>query len=219
MAAHIYAGDNQDAIPINDAYPDAWVLGDVSQLPGATNIAYIYASALWSYNKAAAIYQCPGDMDLVAGANQTRVRNYSLNGMMGNNEGLPGVHPSTPEHFKFGSITNPSPASASFFIDEQSSTTRATTSIDDGYFAVDDGTSGSYFTYNSKGWQNVPSSRHGNYGQFSYADGHAAIVRWLEPDTQKLQGVLVQSAEFNNRDKHQVWLTTYASGSIPGVPW
>jgi prepilin-type N-terminal cleavage/methylation domain-containing protein len=222
MAAHIYAGDFRDAIPINDASTDAWVVGDVSQLPDATNTANLAAGALWPYNKSYGIYQCPGDQNLVSGVNQRRVRNVSMNGMMGNNMGLgqgAQVHPHAAENLKLTSVRNPGPSDASFFFDEQAGATKDKTSIDDGYFAVDDGTSDSYFTCNSRQWRNVMSSVHGNFGQLSYADGHAGKMKWLEPDTQKLQGLNAQSAEFNNRDKHQLWLSTYAPGSVPGATW
>ena len=225
LAAHAYASDNQDAIPVNDTKADAWVTGDVSGRSGTdgiTNIVNLYVGVLWSYNKSLGIYQCPGDQDLVVGVSSPRVRNYSLNGMMGNNEGLgqgTQVHKNEPEHLTLASVLRPGPSDASFFFDEQSSTTPAITSIDDGYFAVDDGTSYSYFTYNSRQWRNVMSSRHGNCGQLSYADGHAGQMKWLEPDTQTLQGLNAQSAEFNNTDKHQLWSSTYASGSVAGVPW
>ena len=233
LAAHVYANDFQDAIPINDNAADAWVTGDVSGQLGldqVTNISYLQVGVLWPYNKSAAIYQCPGDKDLIPGASLPRVRNYSLNGMMGNNKGaasVTGVHPNTTENKKLTSVKTPGPADASFFFDEQSSAsinpsgtgTSPATSVDDGYFAVDDGGSGSQFTYNSRQWRNVPSSRHGNRGQLSYADGHAGFMKWLEPDTHLLQGQKAQSAEFNNRDKQQLWLSTYASGSVAGVSW
>jgi prepilin-type N-terminal cleavage/methylation domain-containing protein/prepilin-type processing-associated H-X9-DG protein len=228
VAAYIYAGDNRDTIPVNDIQSDAWVTGDVSGRTGTdgiTNVANLYAGVLWPYNQSLAIYLCPGNSDIPVGVSTRRVRNYSLNGMMGDNMGNSGsnigssVHPSTPEHKKLVSVQNPGPSDASFFFDEQAGETATRDSIDDGYFAVDDGTSGSYFTYNSRQFRNVLSSRHGNFAQLSYADGHSAKMKWLEPDTSSLQGLNATSAEFNNNDKHQLWLSTYASGSIPGVPW
>ncbi|HEY4416699.1 MAG TPA: prepilin-type N-terminal cleavage/methylation domain-containing protein [Verrucomicrobiae bacterium] len=232
LAAIIYAGDYQDAIPINNASDNGWISGNVSSLPGATNVADIYSGVLWQYNKAAAIYQCPGDKDLVIGAGTPRIRNYSLNGMMGNNSGVgegAHVHPNVTEHIKFSSVIAPGPSDASFFIDEQSSASLSQTpntashnlasSIDDGYFAVDDASGNSYHAYNDAHWRNVLSSRHGNFGQLSYADGHAGKMKWLEKDTQNLQGIDALSKEIINRDKHQLWSSTYASGSIPGVPW
>ena len=228
LACQVYVTDSQDVLPVNDTESDAWVTGDVSGrsgLDGITNLANIAAGVLWPYNKSYPTYQCPGDKDTVTGVNSTRVRNYSMNCMMGENKGPDGnnvgtqCHPSTPEHLKSTSVINPGPSDASYFFDEQSSTTQKTTSIDDGYFAVDDGTGGSYFTYNSRQFRNVLSSRHGNHGQLSFADGHAGQMKWLEPDTYSLVGVDSQSAEFNNTDKEQMWRTTYAPGSVPGVPW
>jgi prepilin-type N-terminal cleavage/methylation domain-containing protein len=228
LACIVYGGDNQDGIPVNDTAGDAWVTGDVSGRTGTdgiTNVANIFAGVLWPYNKSLGIYKCAGDKDPVTGVNMPRVRNYSMNGMMGNNVGNSGaniggsVHPGELENRKFSSVRFPGPSDASFFVDEQSSITPATTSIDDGYFAVDDGTSGSYFTYNSRQWRNVLSDRHGNCGQLSYVDGHASLIKWREPDTHSLQGVNAISAEFNNADKHQLWLSTYAPGSVAGVPW
>jgi prepilin-type processing-associated H-X9-DG protein len=126
-------------------------------------------------------------------------------------------------------VLNPGPSDASFFFDEQSSSANVqtptpasgnkATSIDDGYFAVDDASTHSYHAYNDAHWRNVLSSRHGNFGQLSYADGHAGKMKWLEGDTKNLQGVDALSKEINNRDKRQLWMTTYASGSISGVPW
>jgi prepilin-type processing-associated H-X9-DG protein len=227
LAANVYAGDFKDAIvPNTGGALDAWVPGgtpslDVTSLPGATNTANVTTGFLWPYNQSLGIYKCPGDQDILPGATTTRVRNYSLNGMMGANEGFgEDVHPGIKENLKLSSVRSPGPSTASFFVDEQSSASplSSKTSIDDGFFAVDSG-NGSQTTYNSQIWRNVPASRHGNFGQFSFADGHADKIKWLEPDTHLLQGLDASSLEFNNTDKHQLWLTTYTSGSVPGVPW
>jgi prepilin-type N-terminal cleavage/methylation domain-containing protein/prepilin-type processing-associated H-X9-DG protein len=231
LAAHVYGGDFQDAITPNSGGSTStltsWVPGgtpsyDVNGLPGATNVANIMAALLYPYNKALGIYRCPGDKDLVIGASTPRVRNYSLNGMMGNNAGLgTDVHPGIPENLRFASIRAPGPSTASFFIDEQSSPDpgASLTSIDDGYFAVDTGGAGSGSAYSSFVWRNSPASRHGNSGQMSFADGHAGKMKWVVGDTHNLKGVWAKSSTINNPDKKQLWLTTYASGSVPGVPW
>ncbi|HEU5071158.1 MAG TPA: prepilin-type N-terminal cleavage/methylation domain-containing protein [Verrucomicrobiae bacterium] len=227
LAALLYGGDFSDAIPPNRGQTlDSWVPGgnatyDVDSLPGATNVANLRAALLYPYNRSDGIYRCPGDKNLVEGTSLPRVRDYSLNGMMGDNAGFGvDVHPNISEHKRFTDVVIPSPAGASFFIDEQASasTLKSKTSVDDGYFAVDSG-SGSKTTYNSQIWRNVPASRHGDCGQLSYADGHAAKMRWLVPGTHALQGQDASSAVFNNADRKQLWLSTYASGSVPGVPW
>jgi len=33
------------------------------------------------------------------------------------------------------------------------------------------------------GWTDVPSTRHGNAGTLSFADGHAELHHWVEPST------------------------------------
>jgi len=229
LASHIYAGDFKDAIPPNAVGNiNSWVTTTAGNTEGvsggsdSTNLYYITACVLYPYNKSTGIYRCPGDMDLIDVGGQ-RVRDYSLNGMMGDNLGsASNVHPSFKEHLKLSSVISPGPSDASFFLDEQTDPVAAKSSIDDGYFAVDDGTSGSEFTANSRQFRNLVSSRHGNYGQVSYADGHAGQMKWREPDTQSIKVVnwlSATSAEFNNTDKQQLWLSTYASGSVSGVTW
>jgi len=228
LAAHLYSVDNQDAIPPNGpGSPAAWIPGgstllDVQSLPGATNENNIRAGLLYPFNTSVAIYRCPGDKDLIAGASRPRVRNYSMNGMMGDNLGTVfDVHPGIPEWRKFASVHAPNSSDASLFIDEQSSsgTTSLTTSIEDGYFAVDSGGAGSANSYNSQTWRNVVASRHGNFGQLSFADGHAGKIKWKVGSTRNLKGNNASSGVFNNEDKKQIWLTTYGSGTVPGVPW
>src|SRR5689334_19292555 len=60
VAAHIYSGDFKDSIPpnaVNDVR--AWVSGDVSFLPGGTNVADIRAAVLYPYSRSEGIYRCP----------------------------------------------------------------------------------------------------------------------------------------------------------------
>jgi hypothetical protein len=87
IAAQLYAVDYPDAIPPNrGATLDSWVRGggaayDVDTLPGAANLVNIREALLYRYNQSVEIYLCPGDKDVVAGANGPRVRNYSMNGI------------------------------------------------------------------------------------------------------------------------------------------
>ena len=173
---------------------------------------------MFPYCTALNAYRCPGDKADISGASLPRARSYSLNGMMGSNGSLKGSasdpHPGIMENLKFTSIRDPGPSKASFFVDEQTepSATGAKNSLDDGYYAVD-------FTATGRAWRNAPASRHGNYGQFSFADGHAGIMKWLEPGTQKLQGIGDSThGQFKDRDLHQVWSSTYAEGGYSGHP-
>jgi prepilin-type N-terminal cleavage/methylation domain-containing protein/prepilin-type processing-associated H-X9-DG protein len=222
LGAHVYAADFLDAIPINTSSSTAntWVLGNVggaSFIPDWTNTALIKASLIFPACSALNAYRCPGDKADVFGASLPRARSYSLNGMMGSNGGLKGAandpHPGIMENVKFTSIRDPGPSAASLFVDEQTDPSLASkNSLDDGYYAVD-------FTATGRAWRNCPASRHGNYGQFSFADGHSGIMKWLEPNTKNLQGLDDSvHGQFKDRDLHQVWLSTY-SASSPGNPW
>ena len=218
LAAILYAGENQDAIVPNMINsPKAWVTGDVSTLPGATNVANIFAAVLYPYNHSPDIYRCPADKFGINGASGLRVRSFSLNGMMGDNGGTAGdVHPGIKENLKFTDIRNPAPSDASFFVDEQSDANPSYCSIDDGFFAVESATP--RYTGN---WRNIPASRHGNAGQFSYADGHSQRLRWLEPTTATLKrnpasvgnsSPMAHTGVFD-KDLQQLYISTYPATS------
>jgi prepilin-type processing-associated H-X9-DG protein len=126
--------------------------------------------------------------------------------MMGNNEGLGGVH-TTPEYTRFASTVDPGPAAASLFIEEQASTTPDNTSLDDGYFALDE-------TGFGPAWRNIPGSRHGDFGHFSFADGHAGNMRWLMSTTQNIivnstGGDTYAATVYLDKDLEQVWKSIY----------
>jgi prepilin-type N-terminal cleavage/methylation domain-containing protein/prepilin-type processing-associated H-X9-DG protein len=227
LADHLYAGDNKDAIPPNGIIGDdpsgvtvttSWIAGDVSGrlgIDGVTNLLNIKEALIYPYNSSYGIYRCPADMDIVqalGGGSGMRVRSYSVSCMMGNNEGTTGVHPNLTEFTKFAAIMNPYPSAASLFWEEQASAFPISTSLDDGYFCLN-------LTQRSPDWRNFPGSRHGNHGQLSYADGHAAQMRWLMSTTQKAvvntvgaygSDVYAQTVPFD-KDYEQVWLTMYPS--------
>src|ERR1017187_1391370 len=222
LGAHVYAADFQDAIIINTSSSTAntWVLGNVGGttfISDWTNTALIKASLIFPSCSSLAVYHCPGDKADVYGTSLPRARSYSLNCMMGDNgatlrAGANNPHPGIIEHVKFRAVRDPNPTAASLFVDEQTDPSSASkNSLDDGYYAVN-------FADTGQTWRNVPASRHGNYGQFSFADGHAGLMKWLEPKTQKLQGLDASSGVFKDRDLHQEGSSTY-SASSPGNPW
>ena len=214
IAGQLYANDCADAIAANaPGGPVSWVTGSVQGLPGATNMADITNSLLYTYAGSAKIYQCPGDALFIAGSSAQRIRDYSVSCMMGASLGTASdVHPGIQENLKFSGVQSPGPAQALLFVDEQTAANPAQTSLDDCYFAINyahgnatyGGSGGTEFT-----WRNVPSSRHGNFGQFSYVDGHAAKVKWLEPKTQSLQGGYCTGTPPMDLDLKQIWQSIY----------
>ena len=189
---------------------------------GVTNIALVRSSRLYPYLKSDAVYRCPADNGIIVvggvSLGQSRVRDYTQSGMMGDNVAHRGDHNGIWENFKFTSIRDPSPVNAWLYVDEQANPTTITStksSIDDGYYWVGYGDIG-------PSWKNVPASRHGNYGQFSYADGHSAKMKWVRKQTQYLYGINAPQpgsglfGTAGDPDLHQVWNATYAQGGYPG---
>jgi prepilin-type N-terminal cleavage/methylation domain-containing protein/prepilin-type processing-associated H-X9-DG protein len=222
LAAHLYAGDNRDGLPPNSNPADdttgtlettSWVSGDVSGRSGAdgvTNLQNLREALIWPYNSSYGIYRCPADLDMVivAGAKPApRVRSYSVSCMMGNNEGITGVHSMT-ENLTFANVINPGTSAASLFWEEQASPSSAACSLDDGYFALDE-------TDYGPTWRNVPGSRHGNFGHLSYADGHAQNMKWILATTQNIKVISASGSDtfasttYLDKDLRQVWQTMY----------
>jgi prepilin-type N-terminal cleavage/methylation domain-containing protein len=222
IADHLYASDNRDAIPPNSNPADdttgilettTWVSGDVSGrsgVDGVTNMLNIREAMIYPYNTSPGIYRCPSDQDLVAvpGAIPVpRNRSYSMSCMMGNNGTIQNVH-ALKENLRFGDVVNPGPSAASLYVEEQASASPSATSLDDGYFALNQ-------TGYGPAWRNVPGSRHGNFGHFSYSDGHTANMKWLLGTTQHINVISTAgvstygSTVYMDRDLRQVWNTIY----------
>ena len=209
IAAVLYATDNADTIVPNYVGSiNAWVGGDVSSLPGATNTVDIRNGKLFPYNTSVDIYRCPADNILVGNQAGRRARSYSLTCMMGINDAWAAgiVHPNIKENRKFTDVRNPGTATAMFFVDEQAdpNLNPAMSSIEDGYFAVSPNTPGR--------WGNSPASRHGNGCSFSFADGHAEMWRWFEAKTQFLKGNGGTMVPVGDRDLQRMKAANFAPG-------
>jgi prepilin-type N-terminal cleavage/methylation domain-containing protein/prepilin-type processing-associated H-X9-DG protein len=228
LAAVMYAGDNRDYLPPNiPDSDDGWVGGNVAPISttvsDVTNYLILEKSVLYPYSPNVGIYRCPGDQIAVVGINikpaAVRVRSYSASGMMGDNSTVlrdattgsaASVHDGLQENLRLSGVVDPAPAAASYFWEEQDAASPDQTSIDDGYFAID------YANIEPSGaWRNIPSSRHGNFGQMSFADGHAGNMKWLEPNTQYMtvtgfgSDVYHTSGIANDLDLEQVWKSMY----------
>jgi prepilin-type processing-associated H-X9-DG protein len=125
------------------------------------------------------VYKCAADQSKIKiGIGFPTPRSYSMNCWLSpfvdTSMSPPGIRDAysifggTPARifFKESDLTTPGPSMTFVLIDENAN------SIDDGYFA------------NSPGlpnrWINVPSTRHGNAGGLSFADGHSEIKRWTD---------------------------------------
>ena len=179
LAWIMYAGDSSDKLVPNWLGDSrAWIdgtLGNVHDLPGATNVAAIKNGALYPYNPNPGVYRCPsaksGPPTPPYMSTVQLVRHYSLQGRMGGGDGQNGssdtsgvLGPNLPQYKKLSEIKNPPPSDAMTFLDESLLT------LDDGYFAVN--------ATDLTTWQNSPTTRHGKSGIFAFADGHAERWSW-----------------------------------------
>jgi prepilin-type N-terminal cleavage/methylation domain-containing protein/prepilin-type processing-associated H-X9-DG protein len=194
----MYAGDNNSKLPpncengeqptgLNDPNILAggkyiqWCPGDLKNTAPAivydeTN--FIEDGLIYPYVKTVSVYKCPADtkvdnFNMGGGvtAHFPRPRSYSMNCWLSPYPGKDwySILPAGSKSVIFKKDTDlvhPGPSMTFVLIDENEN------SIDDGYFACNPGYTGF--------WVNVPSTRHGNAGGLSFADGHAEIRGWKD---------------------------------------
>jgi len=156
----------------------SWCEGDAQT---DTTTSNIQAGLLYPYDKSPGIYHCPSDVSTIVGANgsplpQLRVRSYNMSQSVNGfpflldpyNNNYP-VGAWQPCFMKFSQITNPPPSQLFVFIDENELTLE-----DDqfGYPMINAG-------YGE--WWDMPSNRHNQGADLSFADGHVDYWRWRVP--------------------------------------
>ena len=207
----VYIGDNNDWLPKNwvnssggQSPVGCWVTGNVSGLPGETNVTDIMNGTLYPYVKSLAVYVCP-DQAVVNG--QLPVRGVSINNRMGGADSKEAAEynlydssqclgANYPLFKKTSAINNPSPAAALVCIDESRNT------IDDGLMCV---------TWTQ--WQDSPTIRHSRGCTFSFADGHVERWKWLGLNTE--QGGSVTPANAAQQADFQRFLSGVAVTNVP----
>ena len=184
LAWIMYADDNNGTLTPNASTTTAgspswvggimqWDVGMTPAWPQNYDTSLLTTNLLGPYcNRSAGIYKCPGDR--VPGRNGPRVRSISMNGQMGGTSTQPavlnqyGAGNNYKIFYKQAAIVHPDPSYAWVFIDEHAD------SINDGFFRVE---------MDSKTtWKDVPASYHGASGALSFADGHAEIRKWTDPN-------------------------------------
>ena len=185
LACQLYVNEHDDGLPYNLGMvgssfrtPLNWVNNvmtwDLSS--DNTNLATLTDSGLGPFVSGnTRIFRCPSDGVLSAVQRaagwEARIRSYSMNAMVGNagDFSTNGFNVNNPHYTQFFKLTQiRQPSEIFVFLDEHPD------SINDGYFLERD-----YYPE----WHDLPASYHNGSAAFSYADGHAALHHWLEPNT------------------------------------
>jgi prepilin-type N-terminal cleavage/methylation domain-containing protein/prepilin-type processing-associated H-X9-DG protein len=141
---------------------------------------FIQNGLIYPYVNTLNVYKCAADQSVVkfGAASFSRPRSYSMNCWLSpfvdTSSSPPTIRDAktifggsaTRIFFKESDMTTPGPSMTFVLIDENAN------SIDDGYFANSPGLPNK--------WINVPSTRHGNAGGLSFADGHSEVKRWTD---------------------------------------
>ncbi len=184
----MYADDNQGVFAPNNwiDYAGAGFNQSVSWCNGNalkdTTTLDIQTGLLFPYNRSTAIYHCPSDVSTIMDDNghalpQLRTRSYNMSqsvnglGMLVSpsfNDGY-AVDATQPCFVKFSQVTNPPPCRLFVFIDENEGT------LQDDQFGYP------MPNYYYGMWFDMPSNRHHQGSDLSFADGHVEYWRWKIP--------------------------------------
>ncbi len=211
LAWIMYADDHEEKLPpnVDGTARGGWVGGWIHTTAGPVNLSDCTNvnllkpphGLLYPYNPAVAIYKCPADnfMVKISGQRHPRTRSISMNGCMNGNS----WHTADLERanwWTYRKLTEISRPSSQFvFIDERED------SIDDGYLLV--------FVNNYDNWGNMPAIYHNGASGLGFADGHAEVKRWLDPDTLRPGSAGARRAPRDTR-----WINERASMSKTNAP-
>lgn len=218
----MYAGDNNDILAPNNSVaditssgPDGVVAAGASWLPDLDawheyDPSNIVNGLLFVYNKSLPIYHCPSDLSTLETPDpddqplpQPRWRSYNMSqSVNGYPEFDAEMYALLPMWKKFTQIRQPVPSSLFVLIDEDSNC------ILDAEFG-NPPTGSPYFEQDV--WWDLPSSRHSQGANLSFADGHVEHWRWQapkvfvdylqsvapggEPDYQRVQNAMKQLSD------------------------
>lgn len=187
---HLYLQDNNDFLVPNNSVAlvspgtntSMLNIHGVSWLPDTdaqteVDPSNIIKGLLYPYNNSLAIYHCPSDVSTLKTGdgrplNHLRWRSYNMSQSLNGDPGFsPALYASVPMWDRSTEIRRPSPAGVFVLIDENS----------DCILDAEFGNPPAFWHQNA--WWDLPSSRHNQGGNLSFADGHVEHWRWDEPKT------------------------------------
>jgi prepilin-type N-terminal cleavage/methylation domain-containing protein/prepilin-type processing-associated H-X9-DG protein len=204
LAWQMYSGDNNDRLVINGdqhhpdpRYPVSWVSGildwNVGVFSDNTNTMWLTddrAALLGPYvAKSSKIFWCPTDTYLKDQQRQwgwhNRVRSVSMDAAVGDGPKYSAFSWLSYVARKSGDFIAPGPSDSWVFTDEHPD------AIDDAILYTNPGC-----TNGTGSFTELPSSDHGGACGMGFADGHAEIHKWRDPNT--LRGVVYKEGAADN---------------------
>ncbi len=192
----LYAGDYNDLLVPNNniaggAPGPSWCQGTGIL---ETNTAFIEAGLLFSYNRSTALYRCPADASTVvslSGTQLSQLRNRSYNLSQSVN-GAPTAWLAAhiPSFSRVSQIREPDPSQCLVFIDENEDT------MLDTHFGMPTSNYGS-----TNQWWDMPSNRHDQGANLSFADSHVERWRWSVPKVPQSNPMPVTTADRPDYDR------------------
>jgi prepilin-type N-terminal cleavage/methylation domain-containing protein/prepilin-type processing-associated H-X9-DG protein len=157
----------------------SWCNGDALK---DTNAANIQTGLLFPYNRSTGIYHCPSDVSKIVDGNGNplslvRTRSYNMSQSVNGlglyvdptfNAGM-AVDVTQPCFERLTQVTNPTPSRLFVFIDENELT------------LFDDQFGYPMPNYGYGVWWDMPSNRHNQSANLSFADGHVETWHWMVP--------------------------------------
>lgn len=178
---HLYLLDNNDYLVPNNAVQGITTNGDSGSISSGASWCLVTPDEinvengmLFPYNTSLGIYHCPADNSTLmnfTGQDTIRSRSYnmsqSVNGYPGYNWYLTDYIPC---FTKYTDIVDPNNPDCMVFIDENADT------MEDSQFGMP-----TDFYDGSTVWWDMPSDRHEQGANLSFADGHAERFQWAVP--------------------------------------
>ncbi|MDB6123140.1 MAG: hypothetical protein JWQ71_2133 [Pedosphaera sp.] len=165
IAWTLFIDDNDNNLPENKSQgsgmltanspTNSWITGNAQASGDPTNIT---SGSLYVYTADVKVYHCPADRSYVYNSATPKIRSFSMNGYL-NGIRSDGVT-------KFTALA-PGTSGIFVFLDEHES------SIDDGYYLINRAP--------DTVWPNLPSDRHSQGANLSFADGHSERWKWRAP--------------------------------------
>jgi prepilin-type N-terminal cleavage/methylation domain-containing protein/prepilin-type processing-associated H-X9-DG protein len=197
LCLHLYVADNNDYFVPNDAifnfFSARLNVNGLSWLPdldAETEVdpSNIVNGLLFQYNRSLPVYHCPADQSTLQTPDgqplpQLRWRSYNMSqSVNGYPQGAGVFFRIIPAWKKYTDIRHPTPGELFVFIDESTNT------IKDAQFG-NPPVHAPHVRQNV--WWDVPSARHYQGANLSFADGHAEHWKWEVPDkdSRAMQGV------------------------------